>query len=115
VTDTKLEPVAEKRRPPNAGKGRVKGVPNKTTRAVKEALWHAYEGVGGAEALKTWAEANPTEFYKLWGRMLPTEVSGPDGGPIVTESVVGVLEKLTPEERHGLREMAEKLEALVQP
>lgn len=75
-------------RPPNAGKGRVKGSLNKTTASVKAALIAVYAARGGDKALKTWAEANETEFYKLWGRMLPQEVSGPDGGPISTISEI---------------------------
>lgn len=77
--------VAPKRKPPNAGKGRPKGVPNKSTAKVKEALALAFEGVGGVVALKGWAQDNPTEFYKLWAKLLPTEVSGPDGEPIPVE------------------------------
>ena len=39
-------------------------------------------GLGGVSALKSWAEDNPTEFYKLWGRLIPVEVSGEDGGAV---------------------------------
>lgn len=62
-------------KPPNAGKGRKKGVPNKTTASVKEALVLANEGLGGVPALIEWAKENRTEFYKLWGRMLPLDVA----------------------------------------
>lgn len=55
--------------------GRQKGTPNKTTMAVKEALSLAFEGLGGAEALTTWARTNETEFYKLWVKMLPQDVT----------------------------------------
>jgi hypothetical protein len=55
--------------------GRVKGTPNKTTATVKEALIQAFEQRGGVPSLILWAEDNPTEFYKLWGRMLPQEVN----------------------------------------
>lgn len=62
--------------PPNAGKGRKKGVPNKSTAAVKEALALAFEGIGGVPTLIAWAKvpANQGEFYKLWAKLLPTEV-----------------------------------------
>jgi len=58
----------------NRGKGRVKGVPNKATKAVKEALQEAFDKLGGVVALTEWAKVEPTEFYKLWAKMLPTEV-----------------------------------------
>ncbi len=66
--------------------GRTKGVPNKSTSSVKEALTQAFEGLGGYEALKRWGQQEPTEFYKLWSKMLPqevkSEISGKDGAPI---------------------------------
>jgi hypothetical protein len=66
----------------NAGKGRPKGSKNKTTLKVKEALNAVYDKRGGDGALQRWADENPTEFYKLWGRQLPQELTGADGGPI---------------------------------
>jgi hypothetical protein len=101
VADSKLVAPAAKRRPPNAGKGRVKGSKNKTTVAVKEALTAAFEGIGGVKRLQTWAEENTTEFYKLWGRLIPTEVSGPDGGAIPVDATVDVS-RLTAEQLHAL-------------
>lgn len=68
--------------------GRQKGTPNKTTATVKEALQSVYAKRGGDDALLRWADENTTEFYKLWGRMLPQEVSGPDGGPMEFAGIV---------------------------
>jgi len=64
------------RKPPNAGKGRPKGSPNRVTKAAKEAFALAFESLGGVDALSTWARKNPGEFYKLYARLIPTEVSG---------------------------------------
>jgi hypothetical protein len=95
--NSKVLPSGGKPRPPNAGKGRQKGVPNKSTRAVKDALQAVYADLqesakdkgdnakGDNGHLFAWAEGNPTEFYKLWAKMLPTEISGPDGGPIAAQ------------------------------
>jgi hypothetical protein len=68
--------------PGNAGKGRKKGAVNKTTASVKAALCEAFDKRGGVPALLNWAKDEPTEFYKLWAKMLPTEVTGPDGTPV---------------------------------
>ena len=35
---TKVQPATEKPKPPNAGKGRKKGVPNKSTQLLKDAI-----------------------------------------------------------------------------
>ena len=87
--------VGTNRKPPNAGKGRPKGIPNKTTAKVKEALALAFEGIGGVPTLKAWARENPTEFFKLWAKMLPQEISGPDGEPIkVTGKIVWGTEEI---------------------
>lgn len=69
-------------RPPNAGKGRVKGVPNKLTANAREAFQHAFNAIGGPESLAVWAAANPTEFYKLFARLIPNEISGPNGAAV---------------------------------
>lgn len=66
----------------NRGKGRKKGVPNKTTVAVKAALTEAFGEMGGVEALVVWAKADPGEFYKIWAKMLPTEVKGDLNGAL---------------------------------
>lgn len=72
-------------RPPNAGKGRVAGVPNKLTKSAREAFALAFEGIGGAAALTTWARENTTEFFKLYARLIPVEHVGSGGdGPVQT-------------------------------
>lgn len=62
--------------------GRKKGTPNKATSSAREAMALAFDGIGGVDALKTWAQANQTDFYKLYGRLIPQEITGKDGGPI---------------------------------
>ena len=74
--------------PPNAGKGRPKGSPNKSTASVKAALEEAFERRGGVPALIAWANEEPAEFYKLWGKMLPAKIEGAaDGGAILIRVV----------------------------
>lgn len=54
---------------------RHKGVPNKVTKSVKEAITEAFEKRGGVKALLKWADTNPDAFYAhLWGRLAPREV-----------------------------------------
>lgn len=42
---------------------------------VAEAFEDAFELIGGVSRLAIWANENPTEFFKLYGRMLPTGTS----------------------------------------
>jgi len=67
----------------NAGKGRPKGSPNKTTVKVKEVFEMAFEELGGVEALVTWARGEPTEFYKQYAKLLPVQITGDKDAPLV--------------------------------
>jgi hypothetical protein len=74
------------RKPPNAGKGRVKGVPNKTTALLKDAILLAAEGAGGKAGLVGYLQAqakkkNAGPFLALLGKVLPTQVSGDPDNP----------------------------------
>jgi hypothetical protein len=64
--------------------GRQKGTPNRVTSAAREAMQLAFEGIGGVDALTTWAKKNQTEFFKLYARLIPIqqEISGPEGEPV---------------------------------
>lgn len=63
--------------------GRKVGTPNKITKSAREAFQLAFETLGGVRALGTWATANPTEFFKLYARLIPVEHVGDGGaGPI---------------------------------
>jgi hypothetical protein len=67
-------------------RGRRKGVPNKTTAVVKEGILCAYAGIGGDQAFQKWAKENPSDFYtKILVKVLPQEVTGADGGPLIPE------------------------------
>jgi hypothetical protein len=69
-------------RPPNAGKGRVKGVPNKVTGALKDMILGALANAGGVKYLEQQAKENPAAFLTLVGKVLPLQVTGEGGGPV---------------------------------
>jgi hypothetical protein len=96
MANSKLQKSSGNRpKPPNAGKGRKKGVPNKTTALLKDAILQAAERAGDKEGmigyLTVQAQKNPNAFLGLLGKVLPMQVTGPDDGPIrVTEiKIVG--------------------------
>ena len=86
---SRVVPSAAVRRPPNAGKGRIKGVPNKVTASIKSAISEAFDKLGGVPSLVRWGESNPDDFYALWGRLAPKEVemSTPAGAALVIKVV----------------------------
>lgn len=60
----------------NRGKGRKKGVPNKNTALLKDMILGALEEKGGIDYLVRQADANPTAFLTLVGKVLPLQVDG---------------------------------------
>lgn len=58
--------------------GRKKGVPNKTTQTVKEAIVLAAQELGGAERLVEWVKEDPLNeraFWKdIYPKLLPLQV-----------------------------------------
>ena len=54
--------------------GRVAGTPNKLTATVKENVINVFNRIGGQEAMAEWAQDNRTDFYRLYARLLPTQV-----------------------------------------
>lgn len=70
------------------GAGRPKGVPNKLTTQVKEAILEAFDKAGGVDYLARQADENPTAFMTLLGKIVPNEmkaeISGNPDAPLVT-------------------------------
>jgi len=81
-----------------AGPGRPKGVPNKQTALLKDAILMAATEAGGPEGivgyLKQQASDNPQSFLPLLGKVLPLQLvgSGNDGEHIIAQRIelVGV-------------------------
>lgn len=72
----KIQVSTAKRLPPNAGKGRKKGVPNRLTKTLKQAIEAAFHEVGGERWLVQLAESDPKTFASLLGRLIPSEING---------------------------------------
>ncbi len=67
--------------------GRAAGVQNKLTREVKEMVLEALSKAGGAEYLYEQSRLNPVAFMTLVGKVLPLQVTGESGGPVVINLV----------------------------
>lgn len=66
--------------------GKPKGATNKLTRTFKEILTNALEALQEDKKnnLEAWAKENPTEFYKIASKLIPTEVNATVEGKVIT-------------------------------
>jgi hypothetical protein len=75
----------------NAGKGRPPGALNKTTALLKDAILIAATKAGGkggmAGYLEEQAKENPGPFLSLLGKVLPLQVTGENGSPLVLQLI----------------------------
>ena len=59
-----------------------KGSPNKLGALAKDNIAAVFNRLGGTAAMARWAEDNKTEFYRIYARLVPTQVTGEEGGPV---------------------------------
>ena len=55
--------------------GRAIGTRNKVSRQAKANLEEAFTRLGDVAGLVTWGRKNRTEFYRIWARLIPKDVS----------------------------------------
>lgn len=63
--------------------GRKAGTPNALSSTAKENIAAVFVRLGGTVAMAKWAQENQTQFYSLYAKLIPVEVSGENGGPLV--------------------------------
>lgn len=81
------------------GPGRPKGVPNKATSLLKDAILLAAERAGGGDKegivnyLEVQARENPGPFMALLGKVLPMQIAGDPENPVYIAKIERVLVK----------------------
>lgn len=80
--DETMHALANDEGPLYAPTGRIRRSKQGLTRAdIIAAFQHSFEMIGGVPRLASWGDQNPTDFFKLYGRLLPssstTELDGP--------------------------------------
>jgi len=59
--------------------GRTLGAKNKIPQSAKENIQAVFVRLGGTAAMADWARENPTEFYRIYSKLLPLQVAGENG------------------------------------
>lgn len=94
-TGTKQVQATAKRKPPAAGKGRKKGSTNKVTRELKDMILGALDKAGGMSYLTARAldPRTAAAFMTLVGKVLPTQLTGKDGGPVMIKNAADMTDE----------------------
>lgn len=66
------------------GAGRPKGSVDKGNAMIREMIVQALDKAGGVEYLESTARSHPAAFLNLIGKVMPIQVEGGGGGPVVT-------------------------------
>jgi hypothetical protein len=53
-----------------------KGKPNKLNATAKENIIAVFTRMKGTAGMAKWAKEHPTEFYRIYARLLPVEMEG---------------------------------------
>ena len=67
----------------NLTRGSRKGIPNRTTQNIKEAIEGAFDKLGGVDYLVKVGQKDPRTFCALLARLLPTKLANADGSPLL--------------------------------
>jgi hypothetical protein len=63
--------------------GSRKGIPNRQTVAIKDAIERAFDKLGGTDYLVHVGKTDPRTFCALLSRLLPTKLANADGSPLL--------------------------------
>lgn len=75
------ESTAQASKQRNKG-GRPPGSPNKVSAQAKENIIAVFTRIGGTAGMAKWAEKNRTDFYRIYAKLLPVELSSDADAPI---------------------------------
>jgi hypothetical protein len=80
--------------PPNAGRGRRPGVPNKIGSELRALILEALDKAGAEDYLAKQAHENPTAFLTLLSKLIPRTPIGDAQNAINLQVVTGVPESV---------------------
>ena len=82
-TEQAAEQAAEPRWKHQLTGGSRKGIPNRQTVAIKDAIERAFDRLGGVSYLEHVGRTDPRTFCALLSKLLPTKLANADGSPLL--------------------------------
>lgn len=67
--------------------GRKAGTPNKLSGTVKDNVIAVFDAIGGVANMTSWAMENSTEFYRLYSKLMPLQLTGDPESPITFQRI----------------------------
>lgn len=86
---------------------RLPGAKAKIPGAAKENIHAVFIRLGGTAAMAKWARDNQTEFYKIYARLLPVEMTSDGTGPVTIQIIKFGDEEIKPPLEHEDAEIVE--------
>lgn len=59
---------------------------------VKENILAVFNRLDGTAGMAKWARENQTDFYRIYAKLLPTQITGEDGGPLQVVSRIELVD-----------------------
>ena len=84
------------------GPGRKPGVPNKNTALIRDMIAQALDNAGGVEYLTSIAQSHPAPFLALVGKVMPVQVTGEGGGPVLHRVERVIVDHATAADSEGV-------------
>lgn len=69
------------------GAGRPKGSVDKGNAMIREMIVQALDNLGGVKYLEETAISHPAAFMSLLGKVLPTQITGENGTPLLPPTI----------------------------
>ena len=82
-TEQAAEQATEPRWKSQLTGGSRKGIPNRQTVAIKDAIERAFDKLGGTDYLVHVGRNDPRTFCALLSKLLPTKLANADGSPLL--------------------------------
>lgn len=73
--------------------GRPKGSPNKTSKDARQTILNTFTKLGGEKFMLEWARNEPTEFMRIYAKLIPREEKVTMDGTLAIKAIERIIIK----------------------